>query len=615
MNSTLKHLLTIAVVCWLTFFFRLGEPRLWDRDEPRNAGCAMEMLAAENWGVPVFNDELRQQKPVLIYWLIMSAYMVFGQNEFAARFWSALLGTGTCMLTYALGRRMFDATVGWLAAIVLATSLMFCVAARAATPDSVLIFCCMLAYWIYVRAVFKNEEVIDGAFPKKPTQWAPLYIVLGLAVLAKGPIGFLIPMAVVGMFMLIERSELSDCFGSDSVSETETWTESVLRWLAWFAPFHFLQTLLAMRIFAGVAVMLLVAMPWYLAVHFQTDGEFTRRFFLTENLSRAANAMEGHHGGLWFYPLAILAGFYPWSVFAGPTIANLWSWSSHTAAKRSAVTFLICWVVVQVTTFSLFGTKLPSYVTPCYPALAILTSLGLITFARGDRSLSSQRYWHLAAMVALLVSGVGITLGFWLGMQTYLPNLTWLAMIGLVPVVGAVSGFWLIRDLSNSKFVGSTGMCATVLCCLMFGVGAVTVSDQRKTDAIFERIAQHPCEAVGAWKCMEPSWVVYGGKPIYELEISGIDSPFDTHDPTVPIGLQERVRSMLSKRPWEYKARPVARTFLAAFPKSLVLTTDAHLATLLEDLPESYQVLESADLFLKPGRKLILLGPKESENQ
>ena len=596
MNPSLKHILTILVICGATLFWNLGSAKLWDRDEPRNAGCAAEMLAANNWAIPIFNDELRHQKPVLLYWLMMSACSVFGQNEFAARFWSALLGTGSCLLTYAIGRRMFDASVGWLAAIILATNVMFCVAARAATPDSVLIFCCTVAYWFYVRAVFRNGEVIDGAFPKKAIQWVPFYLALGLAVLAKGPIGYLIPMAVVGLFMLIERNS-NQPDGSGAKCRRH--------WIGCFSPVHFLKTLWSMKFLVGTVFALFVAFPWYYAVDTQTRGLFTRLFFLNENFARASTAMEGHSGGLWFYPLAILAGFFPWSVFVGPTIASWWSRSSFSAAQRSAVTFLICWVAVQVTTFSLCSTKLPSYVTPCYSALALLTSFSLITFVRSEQRFSAQRYWYMAAMIALLISGVGMVIGFWLGAQKYLPNLTWLALLGLTPVVGATCGLWLLRRPGKSHFVGVAVVCGAVLCWLAFGIGTVVVSDQRQTDAIFERIAQYPCEAVGAWQCMEPSWVVYGERPIYELEkLSSFDYPS-------PASIGDDVRYLRSKKSWELKSRPVVSTFLLAFPDALMITTDEHLDSLTSELPAHYKVLEQVDRFLKPDQSLILLGPVE----
>ena len=116
MISTTRHILLIVIVGVVVLFSNLGGPRLWDRDEPRNAGCTREMLARGDWITPVFDGELRTHKPILLYWFMMTAYALFGVSEFAARFWSAAVAIGTALLTYGIGRRMCSPTVGLWAA-------------------------------------------------------------------------------------------------------------------------------------------------------------------------------------------------------------------------------------------------------------------------------------------------------------------------------------------------------------------------------------------------------------------------------------------------------------------------------------------------------------------
>ena len=158
MKGTAAQISVILLVTITIFFTNLGTPRLWDRDEPRNAGCAAEMLARNDWVVPIFNSQLRPHKPALLYWLMMSAYSVFGVNEFSARFWSAVLAVGTCLATYMIGRRLFDSVIGFVGAIALATSMMFVVAARAATPDSVLVFCGTVSLMFFVLGAFPKQN-------------------------------------------------------------------------------------------------------------------------------------------------------------------------------------------------------------------------------------------------------------------------------------------------------------------------------------------------------------------------------------------------------------------------------------------------------------------------
>ena len=94
MKTILLHIGCFLMVGIAVLFTNLGSAYLWDRDEPRNAGCAVEMHQRGDWVTPIFNDQMRHQKPAFVYWLMMSAYSVFGVSEFAARFWSATLALG-----------------------------------------------------------------------------------------------------------------------------------------------------------------------------------------------------------------------------------------------------------------------------------------------------------------------------------------------------------------------------------------------------------------------------------------------------------------------------------------------------------------------------------------
>src|SRR5688572_18340956 len=140
MERRLPSWAIVAGMAALTFFLGLGSPQLFDEDEPKNAECGREMFVRGDWLVPTFNEELRTDKPILVYWFMLSAYHLFGVTEFAARFWSAVHGVGTCLLTYNIGRVLFSRRIGLWAGIMLASSLMFTTVARASTPDSTLIF-------------------------------------------------------------------------------------------------------------------------------------------------------------------------------------------------------------------------------------------------------------------------------------------------------------------------------------------------------------------------------------------------------------------------------------------------------------------------------------------
>ena len=536
-----RQTILIVVTAGVVLFSNLGAPRLWDRDEPRNAGCAAEMVARGDWLVPTFNEELRTHKPILLYWFIMGSYALFGVHEFGARFPSALLAVGSCLLTWNIGRRLFDDRVGLWAAVILASSLMFDVAGRAATPDSVLIFFSTLAIYLFIRGITDVNEAAAARdeiwFPRSQLIVVSMYAAMGFAVLAKGPIGMVLPTAVIGMYLLIVR--LSRVAPPDAsatpVNEAASYlsrlpsplqrcSAAALSWLVCcvrpFAPWHFLRTCWSMHPVTAVGVVLLVAMPWYLLVGWQTNGAWTRGFFLEHNLGRATAAMEGHSGGVWFYPLTILVGFFPWSVFAVPVLLNLIQSVRVPGPWRRGLMFMACWVGVYVCLFTVAQTKLPSYITPCYPALALLTSCFLDHWRRQQSQASA--YWPQAAFVSLGLAGLAMLVTLPIAAHRFLPGEEWLAVVGGIPLAGAVAGLWLTRrgQIRIAQYaMATTAVCLTTV---VFAWAAVRVDQRRQEPGVLARLAREDPESqIGAFGVLEPSWVFYTQRPVVELVNEG----------------------------------------------------------------------------------------------
>lgn len=592
MNEVTKHVLVLLTVGIAVFFTNLGTAKLWDRDEPRNAGCASEMMERGDWIVPIFNDELRAQKPVLLYWLMMTAYTVFGVNEFGARFWSAALAIGSVLATYFIGRRLFDARVALLGSIILATTVMFDVAGRAATPDSVLIFCGTMSLMIFVRSVFRGpieEEDVDKLrwFPTDLKSIIGIYVCLGLGTLAKGPIGFLLPMAIMGMFMLIMRAATVEVGPNRLANYARTVWNTI-------NPWHFLKTVWAMQPFVAVLVILAIAAPWYVWVGLRTEGDFLERFFLTENIARATTAMENHSGGLWYYPATILLGFFPWSVFAFPIALFVWRKlrSVPDARTRAAFSFLLCWVCVQVGLFSLASTKLPSYVTPCYPALALLTAFGLSAFCL-QQNLVAERWFRLAAIV-LAFSGVCTVVAMIFVSRIYLSGDVVVCLVGLAPILGGTAGYWFMRKNSNLKAIQAITISAVVFCVSMFGFGTVAVDQHRDMANVLDPMIQSESE-VATYGVLESSWVFYAKRRIFELAMD--------HNPNHPVSIH-RDKSWKPK-PW------VTPEAFAANEGGFILTTNEQVDSLLERIP-GYSVVDESPYFLND-ENLVLVGPAQKK--
>ena len=562
----------IAIACTI-FFTNLGVAQLWDRDEPRNAGCAAEMLGRNDWVVPIFNGELRYQKPVLLYWLTMGAYQLFGVNEFAARFSSALLAVATVAITYSIAFRLFGLTVAIFSGIILSSNLMFAVAARAATPDSVLIFFSTLAIGCFVwGSRTTSPQSLSLSFRDLNWRWLlAMGISMGLAMLAKGPIGFLMPMAIMGMHLLITRRD----------------KQKRSRFLATIAPLHFLKTTFAMRPLLLLIIALAVALPWYIWVGIRTEGDFLHIFFVLEHLGRSTTAFENHSGGLWFYPVAILIGFFPWSLFWLPVAIIGHRFLRTSTAPADGMILTLCWIGVQVGIFSLAQTKLPSYVTPCYPSLSILTAVCLHFWLQ--RLVVIDDRWMLAVLITSILVGVAITIGLGVAVTQFLPGYYSMLGIGSVLVLFSSIALLQLRNYQRQRMLISFSIGAVTFCFLLFGYGTVSLSTAQNNRLILDRIAAMPPEvSVASFRCLESSWPFYSGRTIYETNITANPVP--------------------AARTKFWKPKPVTTPegFLAEHEDCVFITTDEFADGLIQRLPAGFTVIETADYLFK-NKRLVLI--------
>lgn len=581
----LRQVALVAIVATFVMFTNLGGPRLWDRDEPRNARCAWEMLSRNDWVVPTFNGELRPHKPVLLYWGMMASYAFFGVSEFSARLPSALCGVASCICVYFIGRRLFGPRAGLWAGIALATSLMFVVAGRAATPDSVLILCTTLALAIYVKGTFQPRfETTPADAPPQlitpghyfPQHWPTvlaMYAVMGLAVLAKGPIMLLLPTAVIGMFLLIARLPPQHQEGP------RTFIDVGRRMLAPFEPLHFLATCWYMRLFTAVFAATAVALPWYWSVGMATDGEFLNRFFLEHHFGRAITPMEGHRGNILFYPAAVLLGCFPWSVFAVPLAIDAALQIRRRDRFHAGYVFAACWIGVYVGLFSLASTKLPSYVTPCYPAIALLIGDYFDRWSRQSAAVAGN--WLIASFSFLALGGIAIATLIPVVVVKYLPHEEWLGLIGLLPIVGAAVCIGLVLVRNYQTAAGAFGLTAVLFAPLLFGFGADRVDLHQQSHRLLDAIRAHSSNPqVATFSVFEPSWVFYNGSPIREFSFRR------NADPTASIA--------------------AAAEFLSTAPESFVITTQKGFRTLAPSLPPDIVAIETIPYFLKDETLLVL---------
>ncbi|MCA9128804.1 MAG: glycosyltransferase family 39 protein [Planctomycetales bacterium] len=532
-HITFRRSLFLLFIAAGVLFTELGAARLWDRDEPRNTRASHEMLSRGDWIVPTFNGELRDHKPILLYWLQMLSFKTLGESEFTARLPSALCAVLTILAVAILASRLAGhprgiSHEGYWAAGALATCMFFVLAGRAATPDSCLIAFSTLGIAAIVLSALAPSRPFSSGHVRS-AKWLPAmlgYAALGVAGLAKGPVGILLPLAVVHIWWMVcywLQQEDSRAVESANRIARSRFLTLVHRTWAVFHPLQCLTAIWALRTVPGLIVTLLVAAPWYYAVGVATNGEFLRGFFLDHNVSRAMTTMEGHGGTLLYYPVAFVIGTFPWSLWLIPIV--IWSRqaSRQGVVQRQMVVLAAAWIGVYVAAFSLAGTKLPSYITPCYAGAALVIGGYLRHFELGWSLPSRQlRNWAyvLTCVIGLVIGGAVIALSS----AQSMPLLMRAAFAGLAIAVIGVIGFLWDRAQLTGRVPTTWLIGAAVYQIVLFGFGTKSVDQYRQDLAMFDQVVvENNVERWISVGGLEPSWVHYLGATV--LEVPG--SPSD----------------------------------------------------------------------------------------
>jgi 4-amino-4-deoxy-L-arabinose transferase-like glycosyltransferase len=306
---------------------------LIDRDEPRFAEASREMRQSGDFLIPRLNGDYRFDKPPLIYWCQVLSYDVLGENDFAARFPSAVFAGLTAVATWVFSRRLFGPRVGFWSGIIFATSLQVFIHARAAVADMPLVFFFLIATWA------DWERLRD---PKSRFWWWIFYLSLGLGFLAKGPPA-LLPILIAPVQSALNHT-----------------------------PFHFK---FRSALLGGLAVLAVIGL-WGVPALIATNGAYLEVGLGKHVLQRSLQPMESHGGAgvagyllfLPFYLLASFFSFFPWCLFLPACVKRL------LAHREPEENYLLAPILIVLFVFTLIQTKLPHYVLPAYPMLAILVA-------------------------------------------------------------------------------------------------------------------------------------------------------------------------------------------------------------------------------------------------
>jgi len=328
--STKKHLSIILVLGIYLFF--LGNQGIFITDpvESNYALTASEMVQSGNYISPQIYGTYWYDKPIFFYWQLASAFQMFGTNEFAARFWPAVMGILGLFMTYAFTKKLYDAKIGFFTALILGTSFEYWLISKTVITDmSLFVFFNAVLICFYLAYSSEKKQYYYGA-----------YLFAGLATLTKGPIGFLLPGLIIVVFMLWRRN---------------------------FAE------LKHMKLLSGSLILLLVGGSWYYIMYKIHGTIFLETFLGIHNFLRAT-VSEHPKDNVWYFYLAMFfIGFFPWAFIMPLAVKKIWQQRKWPNIDEKTG-FLLIWIFVVFAFYQIVATKYTTYTFPYLLPIAILAA-------------------------------------------------------------------------------------------------------------------------------------------------------------------------------------------------------------------------------------------------
>jgi len=344
------YLIALAVLAVGLYFFELGRLPLIGPDEPRYAEVAREMYVSGDWITPRLGRIHWFEKPALLYWMVAASYHALGVSELSTRLSVALAASFGALLLFFFGWRVRSARFGYLSAATLLTSGLWLGFGRAATfdvPLSVAMELALLSFFWWEREQPLSPEVTAAPRHEHRAWWVCCFAV-GLAVLAKGLIGLLLPAAIIGSYLIVTRG-LGRIFRHPRL------------------------------LLIGAPIFIATASVWYGPVITRHGHEFINEFFIAHHFQRFLSNKYHHPQPFYFFFAVALLGSFPWSLHLA---AGAWRAAKQWRTLLTAPTerlrlFLWLWLLVPIIFFSFSGSKLPGYILPIFPAAALLIGLEL----------------------------------------------------------------------------------------------------------------------------------------------------------------------------------------------------------------------------------------------
>jgi 4-amino-4-deoxy-L-arabinose transferase-like glycosyltransferase len=530
-----RYLLLLFVLAAFTYLVGNASVALWDRDEPRYAQCSREMLQGSpehpgpDFVVPRFLGEPRYAKPPLIYWLQAGSMAVFGDNAFAARFPSTIAMLIVLAIVYSFTKRVTggDDEMAFWTVFVLATSALAIVAAKASLTDATLLVLITIAH-ACAYTIWRG----GGSWGV----WATAGVATGLAALTKGPVvlGMIAATAValVLMWLFDKWRDRSNKTASPGAEREPVDARDV--------------ALILFKSLLLIAIAAAIFLPWAYLLE-QRSPEFLKTSFGINVVDRIRRGSEGHSGPPGYYLATIWGTFFPWSLLI--PMALVFGWRrrrSHPHLRYALAAFVGPLIMLECV-----RTKLPHYLLPAFPFLAILTADALVRCFRGEHlDLIRKFFVDVIRGWAFIVALFGFAP--WLLVLKY-PDQPWIGLV-ICSAIAIAYGVVVYRYFTARRprhGIAAMGLGMLILVIALHTVFLPWAGYLHISQRVAEVLRRNDITAAGMVVMQdykEPSLAFYQGGTIRELSDMSIDPA------TVPPWLVT-TRDVFTRTPENVQAR------------------------------------------------------------
>lgn len=416
--SRRRAALAALLLCWLALWFAGAQSRaLLEPDEGRYAEVPREMVASGDWVTPRYDGVLFFDKPALQYWGTALAYEAFGASNWTARLWGLLTGLMAMLAVGWAGARAFGRLAGFSAALVLGSSLLWVVGSHLNTLD--LGVSAFLALALSAFIVAQLPETV----PRARRGWMLLtWMAMAAAVLSKGLIGVVFPAGALFFYML------------------------------WTRQWHLLKR---MEWRWGLLLLFGLTVPWFVAVSLR-HPQFFDYFFIREHFTRFLTDRDDRQRPFWFFLPVLVVGVFPWLLLLPAALKRPQSRQGFDARK-----LLWIWTLMIFVFFSISHSKLPLYLLPVFPAVALLTGDAIARMRPARIALA------LAGAAGLLVAGVFVALHRKVPVELsmvasafhgYMEQIAWAQALAALALCGAALLVWRGRTYAGVMLAAFSGL-------------------------------------------------------------------------------------------------------------------------------------------------------------